>query len=80
MPIRFKSKRIMGDHKGLHGRLGPKDVPRRLRGRIPRDEIWIRKGVCNKADVIRHERVEVHLMKNRNMRYKQAHRIANKYG
>jgi hypothetical protein len=78
--VKVKSRRVMKDYRCLHGLLKNNELPVKLRGRIPKNEIWIRKDQYNQTNVrqlvLRHERNELHLMKDKKMKYKPAHRRA----
>ena len=69
----------MGDYIALHGLVPRNELPKSLRGKIPKDEIWIRKDV--KDNPFRypwikiHEEVETDLMKT-GKTYKEAHKVA----
>jgi hypothetical protein len=77
-----KSKRVMGSYVALHGRLPPKEMPKQFKGKIPRNEVWVRKDKWrsekDKVKLKTHEDTEVHLMKL-GLPYKKAHEIANKF-
>lgn len=68
----------MGDYIALHGFVPKNELPKKLRGKIPKNEIWIRKDVWNESRlrrnmILRHEKVELDHMLNGGLNYKQAH-------
>lgn len=71
---------VMGNYIALHGLVPQNEMPTRLRGQIPKDEIWVRedlwKNRVRRDQVIYHEKVELHLMKNYGYPYRKAHNIA----
>jgi hypothetical protein len=77
--VKVKPASVMGDNIALHGLLPLNELPRALRGRIPSDEVWVRKDVYarqkRRKQVLGHERRELRLM-TQGMPYKPAHRSA----
>jgi hypothetical protein len=73
-----KSREVMGDFVALHGRMPLMEQPEQLRGKIPRDEVWIREDHWDDPGLKTHEKVELNLM-DKGLGYKPAHRIANKF-
>ena len=83
--VRVQPRSVMGDNIALHGLLPKNELPKSLRGKrhgkIPENEIWIRKDVYDnpkRRDRILqgHEKYELTLMETRGLTYKQAHRRA----
>ena len=77
MRLKVKSNKVMGDYICLHGLVPDKELPKKLRKKIPKKEIWIRRDIYkNKPKryrIMEHERTELHLMKSKKMSYKKAH-------
>jgi hypothetical protein len=77
-----KSVSVMGDYRALHGRVPNNELPVHLRGKIPKNELWIRsdqyhdKDKTKKSALFAHERYEIYLMKKYGLTYKQAHKRA----
>jgi hypothetical protein len=75
-----KSNKIMGDYIAMHSLVPQNEFPVRLRRKIPKNEIWIREDIYKNTNrrqaVLRHERNELRLMKERGLTYKQAHKRA----
>ncbi len=76
-----KPRSVMGDYICLHGLLPQNELPKNMRGKILKDEIWMRQDVFE--DPIRreqilqgHEKPELSLMETESLTYKQAHRKA----
>lgn len=69
----------MKEYIALHGLLPNNELPKRLRGRIPKNEVWIREDVYNNKFrypwIKYHESVEIKLMKD-GKNYKDAHKWA----
>lgn len=82
MRIVPKSKHVMGSYVALHGRLPPNEMPKQFKGKIPKNEVWVRRDKWNTEEkrikLKTHEDVELRLMKL-GVPYKQAHGIANKF-
>lgn len=78
--VKVKSNKYMGDYIALHGLVPQYELPIRMRGRIPKNEVWIRKDVYhntnNRQKVLRHEKNELRLMIDKRLTYKQAHKRA----
>lgn len=82
--IRVKSTKVMGEYIALHGLVPKNELPKKMRGKIPKDEIWIRRNIY--ADPVKrhrilriHEPKELHLMKGGKKvkyNYKNAHNEA----
>lgn len=82
--IKVKPTKVMGEYIALHGLVPKNELPKKLRGKIPKDEIWIRRNVY--TDPVRrrkilhiHEPRELHLMnsgKKVKYTYKKAHKEA----
>lgn len=72
----------MGDYVCLHGMVPRNELPKKLRGKIPKHEIWIREDVYSNKKrrnaVLRHERIELKAMIEKERTYKQAHRKAQR--
>lgn len=72
----------MGDYIALHGKVPQNELPEHLRGKIPEDEIWIRRNVYNdkqrRNKILDHEECELNLMIKEDMTYKKAHSIATR--
>jgi len=78
--IVVKSRRVMGDYVALHGLLGKNELPKKLWGKIPKNQIWMRKDIWeNKGRrkcIEEHERQELNLMVYHGYTYKEAHKKA----
>jgi hypothetical protein len=78
--VKVKSEQILGDYICLHGLVPNNELPKKLRGKIPKNEIWIREDVWNdrlrRNAVIIHEKAELSRMVNKGMTYKKAHKWA----
>lgn len=72
----------MGDYIALHGLMPKNELPKKLRGKIPANEVWVRSDKydtpAKKLKLRTHEGVETNLMK-RGLSYKNAHKIANRF-
>jgi hypothetical protein len=79
MKIKKKSTTVMKDYIALHGLLPNNELPKKLRGKIPKDEIWIREDVYDNKFRLPwikfHEVVETNIMKT-GKSYKYAHKWA----
>jgi hypothetical protein len=77
-----KSREVMGDNIALHGLLPNNELPKRLRNKIPPNEVWVRKDKWDtpkkRADLKTHEEAEIQLMK-KGVPYKMAHSAANQF-
>ena len=74
-----KSEKVLGDYRCLHWLVPKNEMPKRLRGKIPRGQIWVRKDVWNSTRrhaLIRHESYELMYMTKYGFTYKKAHKIA----
>jgi len=80
MKVKKKSKTVMGDYIALHGLVPLNELPKKLRGKIPKNEIWIREDIYNnkikKNLTLIHERTELQHMIVGGLTYKQAHKWA----
>jgi len=80
--IVVKTKKQMGDYVALHGRLGNNELPKKMRGKIPKNQIWMREDIwANKKRrkcIIEHETQELNLMLHYGLNYKEAHNRAQK--
>jgi hypothetical protein len=69
----------MHDYIALHGLVPGNELPKSLRGKIPKGEIWIREDVwqnrIRRNFIILHEEAEISRMK-KGMKYKEAHKWA----
>ena len=82
--IVVKPTKVMGEYIALHGLVPKNELPKNLRGKIPKDEIWIRRNVYNnpirRRRILRvHEKKELYLMdkkKKNAFKYKRAHNEA----
>lgn len=77
-----KSNEEMGEYIALHGQLPSNELPERMRGKIPEDEIWIRQDVYDdpkrRDEVLNHEQTELKGMTQKGQTYKEAHAEAEK--
>ena len=75
-----KSKKIMGDYIALHGLVPKNELPKKLRGKIPANEVWIREDIYDNplrlSAIKLHENVELRIMKSQHKSYKEAHKWA----
>ena len=75
-----KTRRVMGDNIALHGYLPLNELPMKMRGRIPKTEVWVREDHYDDEeklkDIHSHEKNELTLMLNKGLSYKKAHRKA----
>jgi hypothetical protein len=74
----------MGDYIALHGLLPKNELPENMRGKIPKDEIWMRQDVFENPErreriLQGHEKYELSLMETEGQTYKQAHREAESH-
>jgi hypothetical protein len=80
--IVVKSRKIMGDYVAMHGRLGKNELPNNMRGRIPKNEIWMREDIWKNRSrrkcIEEHEKQELNLMIYHGYTYKEAHRAAQR--
>jgi len=80
--IVVKSPKIMGDYIALHGRLGKNELPKKFRGKIPKNQIWVREDIWRNKKRMKcieeHEKQELNLMLYHGYSYKEAHKIAQK--
>lgn len=78
--IKYKPKSVMGDYIAVHGLMPKNELPKRLRNKIPKNEIWIRRKHRETLKRLKkHENIEYSLMQN-DIPYKKAHQIASRYG
>jgi len=79
MKIKVKSRKILGEYVCLHGLVPKNELPKKLRGKIPKNEIWIREDIWEdrlaRNLTLLHEKVELQHMKN-GLTYKKAHKWA----
>ena len=77
MKFIIKPKQIMGDYICLHWLVPGNELPKRLRNKIPKNEVWIRRDIWNnklrRNATIMHEEAELERMINGGLTYKQAH-------
>ena len=77
--VKVKPASVMGDNIALHGLLPLNQLPQHLRGKIPLDEVWVRKDVYarqkRRKQVLGHERRELTLM-TQGVPYPKAHKRA----
>ena len=77
-----KPKSVMGDYIASHWDEPKNQLPKNQR-HIPKGEVWVRTDWYNNPkklkDVKTHEGVEIHLMRDKGLRYKQAHAVAKKF-
>jgi hypothetical protein len=77
--VKCKSQKIMGEYICLHGLVPQNELPHHLRGKIPKDELWVREDRYNDSHFLRHRMLYVHeshelkLMEEKGMTYKKAH-------
>lgn len=76
--VKVKPRSVMGDNIALHGLLPKNELPKKLRGKIPENEIWMRKDVYDdpkrREQILQgHEKFELGLMETQGLTYKQAH-------
>jgi hypothetical protein len=82
MLVFCKPESVMKEYIALHGLMPQNELPFHLRGKIPRDQLWVRESRCydtnreRKLALFSHEATEIALMKKYNFKYKQAHKIA----
>ena len=80
--VKVKSQKTMGDYIALHGLVPKNELPARLRGKIPKNEVWVRKDCVDTSlkarKLLTHEQHELKLMTRKGMKYKKAHEKANK--
>lgn len=76
--VSVKSNRLMKGNLGLHDAL-PKgkqfpNVP-------PKGEIWVHEKLSKERckQIVKHERFENYLMREKNMSYERAHKLAQKW-
>jgi hypothetical protein len=81
--VRCKPVSVMGDYIALHGLVPQNELPYRLRGKIPKDELWVREDRYHDAKFMKHIMLYVHEdeelkdMTTKGMTYKQAHKRAD---
>ena len=79
MKIKVKSRKVLGDYVCLHGLVPGNELPKKLRGKIPKNEIWIREDIWEdklaRNLTLLHEKTELQYMK-RGLCYKKAHKWA----
>jgi len=80
--VKVKSNKSMGEYIALHGLVPGNELPDRFKGKIPENEIWIRKDVYadkkrGKA-VLSHEKNELIAMTQQKATYKVAHQKAER--
>jgi hypothetical protein len=75
MRIKTIPKKRMKEYIGLHGLMPKNEMPKWAR-KTPKKDVLIRAGLPKeeRKKVIRHERIETGLMKEKGMKYKPAHR------
>ena len=70
----------MGDNIALHGYLPLNELPYKMRGRIPKKEIWVREDHYDDLEKLKkissHEKNELFLMLTKGLSYKEAHKRA----
>lgn len=76
--VKIKPKSVMGDYIALHGLVPGNELPKRLRGKIPKNEVWIRRDCfvdkpVRQRRLLTHENHELGLMEKRGWNYKKAH-------
>ena len=75
--VKIKPKSVMGDYIALHGLVPGNELPKRLRGKIPKNEVWIRRDCfvepVRQRRLLTHENHELGLMEKRGWTYKKAH-------
>jgi len=80
MRVKVKPRKVMGDYVCLHGKVPNQELPKKLRGKIPKKEIWMRRDIYNNKEkryrILDHEHDELIHMKRDKMCYKQAHKRA----
>lgn len=82
MLVVCKPEYVMKEYIALHGLMPLNELPLHLRGKIPRDQLWVRENRCYDTDIKRkrrlfgHESIEISLMKNYGYKYQPAHKIA----
>lgn len=79
MQIVVKSRAVLGDYVCLHGLVPGNELPKKLRGKIPKNQIWIRKDIWDdrikRGLTLKHEKVELERMASGST-YKVAHKWA----
>ena len=79
--LKRKTRRVMGDNIALHAYLPLNELPVKMRGRIPKKEIWVREDYYDDDEKLRgirlHEKKELYLMVVHGLTYKNAHRKAS---
>lgn len=79
MKIKVKTRSVMGDYVALHGLVPGNELPKKLRGKIPKNEVWIRKDIWDdriaRNLTLIHEKTELKYMKQ-GLTYKKAHKWA----
>jgi len=77
-----KPKKVMGEYIALHGLVPANELPHKLRGKIPKNEVWVRSDKWDtpekRAKLRAHEGPEIALMK-KGVKYKKAHEAAQKF-
>ena len=77
-----KPRKVMGDYIALHGLVPKNELPQHLRGKIPRNECWVRSDKWDtpekRAKLKAHEGPEIQLMQ-KGVPYKIAHKVGNKF-
>ena len=72
-----KSVGVMGEYIALHGLVPGNELPDRFKGKIPPNEVWIRKDIYDdrkqRDAVLAHEQAELTLMTQKGLTYKKAH-------
>jgi hypothetical protein len=78
--IIVKSPKVMGDYIALHGLLPDYELPKKMRGKIPKDQIWMRDDIWHNKSrrkcIEEHEKQELNLMIYHGYTYKEAHKKA----
>jgi len=80
--VKIKPRSVMGDYIALHGLVPNNELPKKLRNKIPKNEVWIRKDCfvdhpIRQRRLLTHENHELGLMQNKGLTYKKAHKRAN---
>jgi hypothetical protein len=79
--VKVKPRSVMGDYIALHGLVPTNELPKRLRGKIPSNEVWVRRDCVDTPLKVRklltHEEHELRLMTRQGLKYKAAHAKAN---
>ncbi len=76
LKVKIKSRSVMGDYIALHGLVPLNELPLSLRGKIPKDELWVREDHKLDSNLYLHENNELFLMQEYGYTYKHAHNVA----